>query len=90
MSTPTTALDGLLMFEFESFGGSCCTEDTFASCNACDLAGSQKLFAYVATNRKNLAHFDKPNKYTFTFENAYVMPTHLTSFRERGGFGAGS
>ncbi len=37
---PKSAAEGLLMFEFDSFGGSCCTTGTLATCANCDLAGT--------------------------------------------------
>ncbi len=85
-SPPTTSVYGVVMFEFDSYGGSCCTTGTLAACAACDLAGTQKLFSYLSTNNKKLGHFPAPEKYTFTFANVYSMPTWLTSFRGRGGF----
>ena len=46
------------------------------------------MFSYLATNNKEFAHFEAPEKYTFTFAAGYEMPAFLTSFRGRGGFGA--
>ncbi|MDP6583506.1 MAG: hypothetical protein QF535_02540 [Anaerolineales bacterium] len=39
-SPPKTATGGQVMFEFDSFGGSCCTTGTLASCANCDKPGN--------------------------------------------------